>query len=182
MRNKYYYGKKISDYGLERGFVDLNTFSEVMGGVMHCSILQKITDLELEWEIVNGSLYEYFDTDGNVYSYDEAQDKINCIQSKIDELQEEIENIDDEDNEDIESLEQAIKNLEEEINTLEEPEEKTLYRYYIISAEAAETLMQDSEEELLMYCKEMDIYVWCMTKHGENWNNILTDIPVKFEC
>ena len=30
MRNKYYYGKKISDYGLERGFVDLNTFSEVM--------------------------------------------------------------------------------------------------------------------------------------------------------
>lgn len=182
MRNKYYYGKEISDYGLEKGFVDLNTFSEVMGGVMHCSILQKITDLGLEWEIVNGSIYEYFDTDGNVYSYDEAEDKINCIQSKIDELQEEIENIDDENNEDIESLEQDIKNLEEEINTLEEPEEKTLYRYYIISAEAAETLMQDSEEELLMYCKEMDIYVWCMTKYGENWNNILTDIPVKFEC
>lgn len=181
MRNKYYYGKEISDYGLEKGFVDLNTFSEVMGGVMHCSILQKITDLGLEWEIVNGSIYEYSDTDGNVYSYDEAQDKINCIQCKIDELQEEIENIDDEDNEDIESLEQDIKNLEEEINTLEEPEEKTLYRYYIISAEAAETLMQDSEEELLMYCKEMDIYVWCMTKYGKNWDNILTDIPVKFE-
>lgn len=179
MTNKYYYDKEISEYEARKGFVSLDTFSEVMNGIRHCSILEKVTDLGLEWQIVNGSLYEYFDTDGNVYTYDEAQDKISDIQDGIDTLQYEIDDSDEDDECYIESLEEDIKKLEEEISVLEESEEKTIYRYYIISADAAEILMQDSEEELLFYCKELDMYVWCLTKNGEDWKNILTDIPVK---
>lgn len=178
MTNKYYYGKEVSEYGVRKGFVDLDAFSEVMNGVMHCSILEKVTDLGFEWQLINGSLYEYFDTNGNIYTYDEAQDKISDIQDGIDTLQYEIDDSDENDECCIESLEQDIKKLETEISVLEEPEEKTIYRCYIISANAAEILMQDSEEELLFYCKELDMYVWCLTKNGEDWKNILTDIPV----
>ena len=37
MSEKYYHGEKISNYGVERGFVDYETLSRVVGGTVLCN-------------------------------------------------------------------------------------------------------------------------------------------------
>lgn len=178
---KYYYGAEISERGQREGYVDQNALCAAMNGVMHCSIISDVTALGFEWEIENGSLYRYYDGDGNEYSYDEAQNRISELQDKIEELEDKISEIyeENEDSEEIGVLEQEIEQLKEEMNILEEPEEKEIYRTYIISDNAAETLCKDSSEELLFFCDVLNLYVWCVTQNGADWKNLLTDIPLQ---
>ena len=180
---KYYYGAKISERGQREGYVDQNALYEALGCVMHNSIVEDVVEkLGLEWNVENGSLYQYRDSDGNEYSYDEAQDKISELQDEIEELEDKISEIyeEDEESEEINVLERKIECLKQEMDILEEPEEKTIYRTYIISDDAAEMLCNDSKEELLLFCDVLNLYVWCVTKNNcREWENILTDIPVK---
>lgn len=179
--SKYYYGAEISERGLKSGYVDQNALCDAMNGVMLCSIIRDVTALGLEWEIENGSLYRYSDSDGNEYSYDESQDKISELQDEIEELESKISEIyeKNEDSEEIKVLGQKIEHLKEEMNILEEPEERTIYKAYIISEDAAEMLCNDSSEELLFFCNALNLHVWCVTKNGEDWKNLLTDIPLQ---
>lgn len=53
----YFYGNKISDYGLEKGYVDYSTLAKAFDAVMSNDIISKTADIGF-WELVNGSDYD----------------------------------------------------------------------------------------------------------------------------
>lgn len=62
------YGKKVSDYGLENGYLDYYTLSEIVGDcILNNTIMEETSGY---WEVVSGSVYdeetdEYYD----IYQY-----------------------------------------------------------------------------------------------------------------
>ena len=59
------YGKEISGYGLNNGYVDYKTLSEIMG---NCILNNEIIKYEVDnWEVVNGSEIKYYDSKADDY-------------------------------------------------------------------------------------------------------------------
>ena len=59
------YGKEISGYGLDNGYVDYKTLSEIMG---NCILNNEIIKYEVDnWEVVNGSDIKYYDSKADDY-------------------------------------------------------------------------------------------------------------------
>ena len=59
------YGKEISGYGLDNGYVDYKTLSEIMG---NCILNNEIIKYEVDnWEVVNGSEIKYYDSKADDY-------------------------------------------------------------------------------------------------------------------
>ena len=59
------YGKEISEYGLDNGYVDYKTLSEIMG---NCILNNEIIKYEVDnWEVVNGSDIKYYDSKADDY-------------------------------------------------------------------------------------------------------------------
>ena len=89
MKNRFYYGVEVSRYGFENNRVDLETLSQVVGGVLNNEIIKKTVASGLgTWQIVNGSLYTFFDTDGNEYTNEEALERIRELEEMIEEADE----------------------------------------------------------------------------------------------
>lgn len=66
------YGFKVSDYGLENGYLDYYTLSRIIGeGVLNNDIVQ-YTGIE-NWELINGyeedEVYQYYIISGAGYSF-----------------------------------------------------------------------------------------------------------------
>lgn len=55
--SSYFYGNKVSNYGLENGFVDYGTLSKAFDCVMNNDIVKNTLDVG-EWELVNGWDYD----------------------------------------------------------------------------------------------------------------------------
>ena len=53
-KSEYFNGNKISDYGLEHGWVDYATLAKSFDAVLNNNIIQKADD----WEVVNGLDYD----------------------------------------------------------------------------------------------------------------------------
>lgn len=64
-KSRYFYGNKISDYGIENGFIDYRTLAKCFDAVLNNEIISKTYDLGY-WETVNGSEF-WEDEDGNEY-------------------------------------------------------------------------------------------------------------------
>lgn len=63
------YGKEISGYGLDNGYVDYKTLSEIMG---NCILNNEIIKYEIDnWEVVNGSEIKYYDSKADDYVEEE---------------------------------------------------------------------------------------------------------------
>ena len=59
------YGKEISGYGLDNGYADYKTLSEIMG---NCILNNEIIKYEVDnWEVVNGSEIKYYDCKADDY-------------------------------------------------------------------------------------------------------------------
>ena len=62
------FGKKVSEYGLENGYLDYYTLSEIVGDcILNNTIIEETSGY---WEVVNGDIYdeendEYYD----IYQY-----------------------------------------------------------------------------------------------------------------
>lgn len=165
MKNRFYYGVEVSRYGFENNRVDLETLSQVVGGVLNNEIIKKTVASGLgTWQIVNGSLYTFFDTDGNEYTNEEALERIR-------ELEEMIEEADEDQN-------AAIEAWKADIESLDRPEENTIYQYYIVSRRGAELLMEETNETVF-FNPELDMFVWGITTYGTAWNCLLTGIPLE---
>lgn len=82
MENKkyyeYYYGKKVSQYALQYGFVDYRTLSDVIGGCVLCNAMESRFGNTLEH--VSGELYSYYDIDNGYeeITREEAEEKSMC--------------------------------------------------------------------------------------------------------
>mgnify|MGYP007079251656 CR=1 FL=1 len=107
MLNKYY-DVTASRTGIENNRVDEATLFQVIKGVLADDIFKKTLEYGIgNWELVNGSLYVHYDCEGNDYTDEEAQERIQ-------ELEELIDNADEEEQEDeIAAWKADIQNLED---------------------------------------------------------------------
>ena len=90
---EYFYGNKISDYGLEHNRVDYGTLAKAFDAVLNNEIYGKLQSLGYMWETYSGSEYYYEDSDGKMYSPNERDDRIEELEQERDDLETEMENL-----------------------------------------------------------------------------------------
>lgn len=172
-KSKYFYGNKISDYGLESGYVDYATLSKAFDAVL----VNDIT--KLFFADINGEFNEPEQVNGFI---DNSE--------RIEEIEEELEMLHNEtviENNETDALEyefymNRIEELEEEKEELEREQDciPEIFQYFIISDNGAE-ILQELTDEIVYYLPVIDCYVWGVTHWGTAWDYVLTDIPIEIE-
>lgn len=162
-KSPYFYGNKISDYGLENGYVDYATLSKAFDAVL----VNDIT--KLFFADINGEFNEPEQVNGFV----DNSDEIDELNDRISELM--LENDDDSKTAEIDELQERINELEQEQDNSPE-----IFQYFIISDNGAE-ILQELTDEIVYYLPVIDCYVWGVTHWGTSWDYVLTDIPVEIE-
>lgn len=168
---KYFYGNKISDYGLKNGRVDYATLAKAFDAVMNNDIIEKTCEIGY-WEQTSGEI-------DNTSEIESLEDELDSIDEKI----EYIIDFDDEFSENekeklIAELEEEITEIKQKIEELEEEQApKEIFQYYIVSDVGA-TILEEFGE-ILFYNEELDMYVWGVTHYGTSWDYVLTNIPCK---
>ena len=155
----YFYGNKISDYGLENGYVDYATFAKAFDAILNNDIMNKTYDIGY-WEQESGFV------DNN--------DEIEELQEKIEELQDAI--TDDMTPDQENTINEKIEELQEKIEELENEQDEIpeIYQWYIISDEGARIC--EEFNEIVYYNETLDMYLWGVTHCGTSWDYVLTDI------
>lgn len=163
MYNEYFYGNKVSEYGLEYGYVDYRTLAKCFDAVLNNDIMSLTDGVVGYWEPISG--------------YIDNSDKIEELKTKIDELNFLITDVSTE-AEDDKTLEK-IKELEEKIEELEEDENNPpeVFQWYIVSDNAIEIL--EEANEIIYYNEALDMYLWGVTHWGTAWDYVLTDIKLR---
>lgn len=154
VHGEYFYGNKISDYGLENGYVDYGTLAKSFDAVLNNDIIQKTYDIGY-WEQESGMV--------------DHTEEIEELQEQIEELM--LDNENDEHTEELEELQDRINELEEE---QENSYNEECYQYYIVDDNGARIL--EEINEIVFYNEELDMYVWGVTHFGTSWSYVLTDI------
>lgn len=156
---KYFFGNEISEYGQEHGYVDYRTLAKAFDAVMNNDIISKTMEIGY-WDIENGNEAYAEDTDGNVYSYDQVQEKIGELQEKQETLAEDSEEYAD---------------IQADIDSLNDTRYYDIFQYFIIS-DAGARILAEYTDEIVYYNEELDMYVWGVTHCGTSWDYVLTDI------
>lgn len=174
-------GKKISNYGLENGRVDYATLASAFDAVLCNNIFSVVDDLEA----VQGDEY-YEDSDGNVYGYDEAQERIEELEEEREALEDERDGIvgdldesevDEANRPRLAEIYARLTEIDTDLEALEAPEGyRDPYQWYIISDNGAK-LLEDYTDEVLYYSDSLDCYVWGVCHYGTSWDYVLTSIP-----
>lgn len=154
LHGEYFYGNKISDYGLEHGRLDYRTLAKAFDAVLNNEIIQKTYDVGY-WEQESGFV--------------DNTEEIEEINEQISELM--LDNENDEHTEEIEELQAKVEELEEE---QENSYNEEIYQYYIVSDHGARIL--EEINEIVFYNEELDMYVWGVTHWGTAWDYVLTDV------
>lgn len=55
---------------------------------------------------------------------------------------------------------------------------KEIFQYYVIDNNGYDILSYYTDE-IVFYCEELDMYVWCVTHFGTSWDYVLTSIKIK---
>ena len=170
-RSKYFYGNEISEYGLQRGYVDYRTLAKCFDMVI-CNDITK-----LFYSNINN---EYVEPE-QVNGYIDNSDDIDELQEQIDELEYNQPSITDDYDEYI-KIQEQIDELQEQIDELESEQDDApeIYQYYIISDRGAQ-ILQDNTNEIVYYIDFLDVYVWGVTHYGTSWDYVLTDIKIELD-
>lgn len=164
-RSEYFYGNKISDYGLRNGYVDYATLAKSFDAVLNNNIISE-TDCNIGyWDQVNGI------TDNS--------EEINGIEDEILTIENEMDNIEDTESVRYINLEKERDKLIAAKEELEEAEQycPEVYQYYIVSDNGAR-ILQELTDEIVFYNDQLDMYVWGVTHWGTSWDHVLTDIKI----
>lgn len=166
----YFCGNKVSDYGLEHGYIDYSTLAKAFDAVL-CNDITK-----LFYSTINGEYNEVEQVSGFI----DNQDEIDELQEQIDELTDEYRETDDSEKE--KELEKAIDELQEKIDELQDEQDNQsdeIFQYFIVSDAGAELLKDYGE--IVYYLPALDIYVWGVTHYGTSWDYVLTNIKIERE-
>lgn len=157
---EYFYGNKISDYGLEHNRVDYRTLAKAFDAVLNNDIMSRTAEIGY-WEQESGFV-------DNSEEIEEKRNEIEEIESAIDNYLS-----DDE----IEKAREQIEEIESEIEELENEQDEMpeVFQWYIVSDNGAEILREAGE--ILFYNETLDMYLWGVTHYGTSWDYVLTDIP-----
>lgn len=154
--NEYFYGNKISDYGLENGYVDYGTFAKAFDAILANDLMNKTADIGY-WEPVTSDIY-YEDLDGTIYTQEERDDRVDELEAHLE----------DEENPD------EIQELEAQIEALNEEHYKDIYQWYIVDENGARIC--EEFNEIVYYNEKLDMYLWGVTHWGTSWDYVLTNI------
>jgi len=166
----YFCGERVSDYGIQNGYIDYRTLSRAFDAVM-CNDITKLFYAE-----INGEYNEPEQVNG----YIDNSEEIEALQEQIDELTDRI--TEDSTPEEDAATDRAIEELQEQIDELEreQDEQPEIYQYFIISDNGAE-ILKDYTNEIVYYIPSLDIYIWGVTHWGTSWDYVLTDIKIEVE-
>lgn len=154
---KYYYGNAISDYGIERGYVDYATLAKCFDAVLNNDIMSLTYDIG-SWDQLSGII--------------DNTDEIEELEEKRDELEEESENNPSQ------ILYNEIYDINDRITELEneQDEDQEVYQWFIVDDWGAR-LLQDINE-IVYYNEKLDMYLWGVTHYGTSWDYVLTNIAI----
>ena len=175
----YFCGNEASDYAKENGVLDDATLAKAFDAVLNNDIIKNTSDIGY-WDIENGSEEYYEDNDGNRYTYDEKEERIEELEAKIREYEDTIAEVMERDEDYKENhvyiaMNENISRIDEEIEALEEAHYDEIFQYYIISDNGAE-ILKDYTDEIVFYNEALDMHVWGVTHWGTSWDYVLTDI------
>jgi hypothetical protein len=171
--DRHWMGEKVSEYGIEHGYIDYKCLADVVGDRILCN---DITGLF--YGTINGEYVEPEQENGIIDNSDEIEE----LQEQLDELQEQLDELEIENDGDkiiYELLENSINELQEEIDELEreQDEQPEIFQYFIISDNGADFLKRYTDE-IVYYLPVLDIYVWGVTHWGTSWDYVLTNIKI----
>lgn len=178
--SKYFYGNKISEEGLRRGYVDYRTFAQAFDAVLNNNIIEAMNKAGYYFEEENTT--EYYDNNGNYYTSEEADEKREEIDERLEEIDEKLDELQDneEANEaEIKALEEAAAALEEDREALEEPHYKDIFQYFIVSDNALDLLREAGEA--IFICEDLDMIVWGVDHWGTSWDYVMTNIKLDID-
>ena len=158
MEEKYFYGNKISNYGLENGYVDYRTLAKAFDAVLNNQIIN-----HGDWEIISG----LSDNSDEIRETEETLLDLQDLQDETDP---------NTDPEKYSDLSEKISELQDKLIELETDNEYEIFQYYIVSDNAVEILQNAGE--IVYYNAEFDMYVWGVTHYGTAWDYILTSIKI----
>lgn len=165
----YFCGNKVSDYGIEHGYVDYRTLAKAFDAVLNNDIIPKTTAIGYYWEQESGFI--------------DNSEEIEKLEDEIAELEEEYDNLEDALNktkaeEQQEIIMEQIDELKDKVEELEYEQDNypEIYQYFIVSDGGA-SLLKDYGE-IVFYNDELDMYVWGVTHWGTSWDYVLTDIKI----
>lgn len=170
-KSEYFYGQKISDYGLEHGYIDYDTLAKSFDAVLNNNIMEKTAEMGF-WEQINGII--------------DNADEIDALteeQEKIDDILRDMINKDQENTVKYKIIEKKYNEIISDIQELKNAEEypPEIFQYYIVSDSGANILCELTDE-FVFYNEELDMYIWGVTHWGTGWDYVLTDIPVVLEA
>lgn len=159
---KYFYGNRISDYGIRNGYVDYGTLAKGFDAVM-CNEIMRKTGWE-NWEQLSGDV--------------DNSEKIRELWGRIEELNDVLDALSDCGTETgKKEIGQKIVHLQNKIDELElEESSGKIYQYFIVSESGAELLQEIGE--IVFYNYDLDMFVWGVTHYGTSWDYVLTNIKI----
>ena len=170
VHGEYFYGNKISDYGLENGYVDYATLSKAFDTVMNNDIMQQTNGIIGYWEQESGMI-------DHTEEIEELQEQIDDIEYNINDMIDTDESF--KDSEKHKAMQREIEELQEKIEELEEEQDNSynaeVFQWFIVSDNGAEILKECGE--IVYYNETLDMYLWGVTHWGTSWDYVLTDIP-----
>lgn len=177
----YFCGNEASDYAKENGFLDYAILAKAFDAVLNNEIIKNTSDIGY-WDIENGSEEYYEDNDGNRYTYDEKEERIEELEAKRREYEDTIAEVmerdeDYEENHVYIAMNENISRIDEDIEALEDAHYDEIFQYFIISDNGAE-ILKDYTNEIVFYNEALDMYVWGVTHWGTSWDYVLTDIEL----
>ena len=177
----YYYGNKISDYGIQHGYVDYRTFAKAFDAVLSNNLISLTDGIVGYWEQVGGMV-------DNSEQIEELDEQIEELEEKIAILEKDQEGLSDnlfaETEKEIQSYKSDVEHLEGKKDVLEdkkaelEEEQENIpevFQWYIVGDNAPAILEENNE--IVYYNEQLDLYLWGVTHCGTSWDYVLTDIP-----
>ena len=164
----YFYGNKISDYGLECGYLDYRTLAKAFDAVLNNEIMSATESAGIGyWEMESG--------------YVDNSEEIELREERIEELSAELlEAVTDEDEEEEQRIQALIDEEEREKEQLEAEEEPDeVFQWYIVDDNGARIL--EEVGEIVYYNEELDMYLWGVTHFGTSWDYVLTDVKLELD-
>lgn len=157
---EYFYGNKISEYGLKNGYLDYATLAKAFDAVLNNDIMNKTYDIGY-WDQESGFI--------------DNSDAIEELQDQIEELEDQI--TDDTTPEHDEEITAKIEELQDQIEELENEQDELpeVFQWYIVSDKGARIL--EEINEIVYYNEALDMYIWGVTHWGTSWDYVITDVP-----
>ena len=172
--SRYFCGNKISEYGLENGYLDYRTLAQAFDAVL----VNDIT--KLFHADINGEFSEAEQINGfidNSEELEELQEELEELEARL--LQDALGTLE---GLDTDATSARIDELTEQIEDLEreQDEQQEIYQYFIVSYSGAE-LLQEYTNDPVFYLPVIDCYIWGVTHWGTSWDYVLTDVKLELK-